>query len=54
MGKVIGADGSALFAVEREASGNIISVACAIVGKDGIKADTWYRCEGGKMVEVPA
>ena len=54
MGKVIGADGNALFAVEREASGNIISVACAIVGKDGIKADTWYRCEGGKMVEVPA
>lgn len=28
------------------------TLACGIVGKDGIAPDTWYRCEGGKLVEV--
>ena len=52
-GKVKGALGNAIFAVERETwDGTIISVACGIVGKEGIKANTWYRAVSGRMVEV--
>ena len=48
----MGADGNAIFAVERETwDGPILSVAAAIVGQGGIKSDTWYVCVGGKFVE---
>jgi hypothetical protein len=51
-GKVMGSDGNALFAVEREAypSYKIISAACGIVGQDGLDAGKWYQCRDGKLV----
>jgi len=52
-GKVKGNTGNALFAIERAAwNGQIVSVACGIVGQDGLEPDTWYRCEGGKLVQA--
>ena len=49
-GSVKGSSGNALFAVERDDENNIISVACGIVGKDGILSDTWYVAKGGNLV----
>ena len=55
-GRVKGAVGCALFAVERRKFDGetcpIQSVAAAIVDGEAIKADTWYWCRDGKLVEV--
>lgn len=51
-GKARGADGNALFLVERGDDGAIVNVWAGIAGKDGIKPMTWYHLRGGKPVEV--
>ena len=55
-GRVMGAIGCAIFAVERgERDGDtyqIISVAAGIVDGVTLKEKTWYKCVGGKFVEV--
>jgi len=51
-GKVRGAPGCALFLVERALDGSIRAVWAGIAGRDGIKADTFYRLVDGKPVEV--
>ena len=52
-GRVMGEIGCAIFALERDKkTSEILSVAAAIVDGEKIKAKTWYRCIGGKFVEV--
>ncbi|WP_420104529.1 DUF7666 domain-containing protein [Bosea sp. (in: a-proteobacteria)] len=53
LGKVSGKDGSALFLVERESwDGPVLDVWAGVVGRDGIKADTFYTLKSGKPVEA--
>nr|DAZ70969.1 MAG TPA: hypothetical protein [Caudoviricetes sp.] len=55
-GRVMGAIGCAIFAVERgKFDGNtwqIVSAAAGIVDGVTLKEKTWYKCVGGKFVEV--
>ena len=55
-GRVMGTIGCAIFAVERgKFDGNtcqIVSVAAGIVDGVKLKEKTWYKCVGGKFVEV--
>jgi len=55
-GRVMGADGAVLFAVERGAWDGrgypAITTASGIVGQDGIKAGVWYACVGGKLAKT--
>jgi hypothetical protein len=51
-GRVKGAIGSALFLVERDINGTIISVGSAIVGQKGVLPDVWYTLKDGEFVSV--
>ena len=54
-GRASGVDGNALFLVYRDNQYNIIHAKAAIVGKDGIKANTFYMLDkDGAFVEVTA
>ena len=50
-----GGKGAVLFIVKEKGNSYDISDFCmVVVGKDGIKPDTWYTVENGKAVEVDA
>ena len=54
-GRASGVDGNALFLVYRDNGYNIVHAKAAIVGKDGIKANTFYMLDkDGAFVEVTA
>ena len=44
--------GSAIVVVERDDNYNLVAIQSAIVDGEIIKADTWYTCKNGKLVEV--
>ena len=47
-----GADGTWIALAEFDGNAKCIGFAVGCVGKDGIKADTWYCAKGGKLEEV--
>ncbi|WP_350347218.1 hypothetical protein ABIQ69_11315 [Agromyces sp. G08B096] len=49
-GRARGIVGTALLLVERDAEWNIVGAAGVLVDGKKIKADTWYRLHGGKVV----
>ena len=51
-GRASGAEGCALFLVERDGEMKIIAAWAGIVGRDGIKPDTFYMLKDGKPVEA--
>ena len=51
-GKAKGADGCALFLLERDNDWKIVAAWAGIVGRNGIKADTFYRLVKGEPVEA--
>jgi hypothetical protein len=52
-GKARAVEGAAIHLDERDPdSGEILHVFAGIAGRDGVKPDTWYRLNGGKLVEV--
>jgi len=51
-GRASGADGCALFLVERDDDWKIVAVWAGVVGRDGIKPDTFYTLRDGNPVEL--
>ena len=51
-GKAKGAIGAVICVTETDGCGKNISLAAGIVDGVKIKADTWYKCENGKLVEA--
>jgi hypothetical protein len=50
-GRAMGAEGCALFLVERDADWKIVSVWAGIAGRDGILPGVWYTLNGGQPVQ---
>ena len=51
-GKAKGLIGAVICVTETDGCGKNISLAAGIVDGVKIKADTWYKCENGKLVEA--